>query len=632
MTGIAIGLGLDAPGGLGVVGQIITATLNPAMSALVDGQSVEDVTNWSAFTDTANFASSAGTIVSAVAAFTGDAVDAVTALDAGQTAGFTVTVTDSAANIRVFVAGPITVAAIVPAQFGGAQWSVANTGDGGTVAVTVSGLPDDGGASITAIQFSIDGGPWLASGLTGTGAFEVSGLTDGVAIDVAIRAVNSVGAGTASATKSVTPSETSGGATITSVSAGTLSSALIPFVILATDVADTDPFYWVLTRAADVPANDATGQAQVVAGQNGSGAAAVAAGSAAWPSPPNATLPSGIPYQSDYVLTVVIDNGVAYSNVASSDEFEADTVAPGASSVSFTDNAANGIAWAFTASKNVNYRVSYWADGTDPNDAAIASGTGAIGTVTGTATASVARTGSFLATGAGTFQPTVYLEDGFGNKAYITGADVTVAVALYSYTDTLVASGGVFDYTNGASLFSNPAYTPYGSNFGAALNVDTADGSVALVLGSSANRFFSVPGAGNSGNHAIEITIKTAPGDGQFGYDWQICPRYINPTNFVGLRLYAGRLRQMREATGGAPVAFGTDPNVVLVNGDVIRVELDGENYVVKRNGATVITGTRATIDDGSFATAKPGMMIAAGGAGATNIFSLDTLHFEDLN
>ena len=93
----------------------------------------------------------------------------------------------------------------VPAQFGTGDWSVADAGTGGDITITVTTLPDDGGSALTDLEYQIDGGSWVSLGDTATGDYPVSGLTDDVEVDVAIRAVNAVGAGTASATKAVTP-------------------------------------------------------------------------------------------------------------------------------------------------------------------------------------------------------------------------------------------------------------------------------------------------------------------------------------------------------------------------------------------------------------------------------------------
>jgi hypothetical protein len=69
--------------------------------------------------------------------------------------------------------------------------------------VTINSLPDDGGATITDVEYRLDGGSWVSSG--GTSSFTISGLTNDQEYDVELRAVNGVGAGAAGDTKQVTP-------------------------------------------------------------------------------------------------------------------------------------------------------------------------------------------------------------------------------------------------------------------------------------------------------------------------------------------------------------------------------------------------------------------------------------------
>jgi len=109
----------------------------------------------------------------------------------------------AAAVIRFsFVASDIE--ATVPGTFTLGMWSLADAGTGGTLNVTINSLPGNGGAAITDIEYTLDGGDnWISSG--GTTDFAISGLTDDVPQAVAIRAVNSVGAGASSLPRTVTP-------------------------------------------------------------------------------------------------------------------------------------------------------------------------------------------------------------------------------------------------------------------------------------------------------------------------------------------------------------------------------------------------------------------------------------------
>jgi hypothetical protein len=93
----------------------------------------------------------------------------------------------------------------VPSQFGASDWSVADPVTGGDITVTISALPAAGTAAITDIEYRIDGGSWVSLGTATTGSTNVAGLVNFTQVAVAIRAVNTVGAGVTSATKNVTP-------------------------------------------------------------------------------------------------------------------------------------------------------------------------------------------------------------------------------------------------------------------------------------------------------------------------------------------------------------------------------------------------------------------------------------------
>jgi hypothetical protein len=126
---------------------------------------------------------------------------AVQATASGETTlngTFTISVTD--------------VADVVPSQFGAGDWSVADAETSGDINITITTLPDPGDSPITDLEYQIDAGAWVSLGDTTTGVYGVAGLTDDVQVTVAVRAVNAAGDGTASAGKTVTPTDGGGAA------------------------------------------------------------------------------------------------------------------------------------------------------------------------------------------------------------------------------------------------------------------------------------------------------------------------------------------------------------------------------------------------------------------------------------
>lgn len=128
-------------------------------------------------------------------------IDGETAFS-GLTNGTTYSVyrlSDTAAS-----ATPLTTAT-VPAQFGASDWSISTGLSANEVVLNVSALPSNGGSAITALQYSIDGGTtWTALSGTGTGARTLAMAAAGTAYTFALRAVNAVGNGAASANKTAT--------------------------------------------------------------------------------------------------------------------------------------------------------------------------------------------------------------------------------------------------------------------------------------------------------------------------------------------------------------------------------------------------------------------------------------------
>ena len=88
----------------------------------------------------------------------------------------------------------------LPTDFASGQWSVA-AGNGKAV-VTVSAMP----ANAEAIMYRVNYGVWQNAGRATTGAFDISGLTNGVQYAIQLRAFNSIGGSDGSTVKTVTPS------------------------------------------------------------------------------------------------------------------------------------------------------------------------------------------------------------------------------------------------------------------------------------------------------------------------------------------------------------------------------------------------------------------------------------------
>lgn len=149
---------------------------------------------------------------------------------------FTYTLTDGSLDSAT-VTATITLrgaaaAANVPAAFTAGQWSVADAqaAAGGTVTVTVSALPDDGGSDLIRLGYRINGGTWVTlTNSPATGTFDIEGLTPGTAVTVQIRAVNAVGVSLPGDEKSVTPTSgttTGGGSTGATITGGTMAATV----------------------------------------------------------------------------------------------------------------------------------------------------------------------------------------------------------------------------------------------------------------------------------------------------------------------------------------------------------------------------------------------------------------------
>jgi hypothetical protein len=106
------------------------------------------------------------------------------------------------AELQTFIGGAPSDSA--PAAFTVGQWT--STPGDAQIVVDITALPSDGGSAITALQYTLNSGStWTAFAGTGTGSRTITGLTNDTAYPVQIRAVNAIGAGAASDTKSTTP-------------------------------------------------------------------------------------------------------------------------------------------------------------------------------------------------------------------------------------------------------------------------------------------------------------------------------------------------------------------------------------------------------------------------------------------
>lgn len=89
-------------------------------------------------------------------------------------------------------------------------------------AVVSFSVPSDRGSTITDYEYSVDGGAWTSTADT-TSPITIGGLTNGAPVDIRLRAVNGVSAGSPSSTVTVTPTAQPPGPTDPGESAGVLS-------------------------------------------------------------------------------------------------------------------------------------------------------------------------------------------------------------------------------------------------------------------------------------------------------------------------------------------------------------------------------------------------------------------------
>lgn len=91
-----------------------------------------------------------------------------------------------------------------PNAFATNQWSLATGSSPREITINVSVLPANNGAEITGIEYSIDGGAWVALTGVGTGPRTITAAAAGTSYEIRLRSRNLAGASDPSAAKTVT--------------------------------------------------------------------------------------------------------------------------------------------------------------------------------------------------------------------------------------------------------------------------------------------------------------------------------------------------------------------------------------------------------------------------------------------
>ena len=142
---------------------------------------------------------------------------------AGTTAGG-VTITAELGGNAIANTASITLSATVPA----APTSLLATAGNGSASIAFTTPTITGGSAITNYEYTLDAGAnWTAfSPAATTSPVSVTGLTNGTAYSIALRAVNAIGAGASSSAVSVTPATVPGVPTIAAAAPGHQSASI----------------------------------------------------------------------------------------------------------------------------------------------------------------------------------------------------------------------------------------------------------------------------------------------------------------------------------------------------------------------------------------------------------------------
>jgi hypothetical protein len=242
--------------------------------------------------------------------------------------------------------GDIVVGA--PEAFSDADWSIADAQSGGTANITILALPDNGGSSLTEIEYRVDGGSW--DSLTSSpsiGTYTITGFTDDVEASVQIRANNAEETGNVFLAKSVTTTDAD--VTITFSAAYTDGSGGEGPTLDITDFdpgSETGPFTFRIATHA----NGTTLERADIA--NGTGAAEDVFSFADADGEVAGELLDLVTSLSDGHLSLYVEaESGGVSEVTKLNSVDVDATAPVLSSPTATATGANSATWGVTSNK-----------------------------------------------------------------------------------------------------------------------------------------------------------------------------------------------------------------------------------------------------------------------------------------
>ena len=191
------------------------------------------------------------------------------------------------------------------------------------------------------------------------------------------------------------------------------------------------------------------------------------------------------------------------------------------------------------------------------------------------------------------------------------------AASGVSFTDT-------FAYTDETQLSTLPDYEVIDETGGSIV----ARGGVATTATSVGGDTLLYDGATVTADQYAEVTIG-APGS-DYGDIGALMVRATDMNNRVLLDISSGATKSLRKIVSGASTSWG-NTNTALVTGDVVRIEVSGNDIVVKRNGTTIFTITDDADLGGTLATGQPGFFLQSITAGWTTGVTFDQFKCGDL-